>query len=146
MIATAPQTKRTSPPLSGGRCFSVRVAVPPASARVEADVADCAAGAASPNWDGYGADPLPAEVGRRARMLARALPPSLPAPEVAPAPSGSIDLEWRADCDNCLSLCVYESGPVQYDGKVGGIPVVGSFPLSARVPPAVESLLRQVAG
>ena len=148
MIAAAPPIpqNRTRPPMPGTRRFGSRPGVPVAPSRLESEIEDCAKSAATPNWDGYGAAPLPAEIVRRARRLARALPASLPLPDVAPAPSGSIDLEWRTGRDNCLSLCVGESGEVQYDGRAAGRPVAGSFPLSAVVPAEVAALIREVAG
>ena len=109
------------------------------------EIKACAAEAREPNWDGHGAAPLPPAVVRRARRLARLLPASLPLPEVTPAPSGSIDLEWRARRGNRFSLCVSESGPVLYDGQVHGQPVSGTFPLAAPLPARVASLLRAVA-
>lgn len=151
-VAPSPEKRRRTPS-PGARPAPVRLggtfappspSLPPPSPLAD-EIAACAAEAREPNWDGYGAAPLAPAVERRARRLARLLPASLPLPEVTPAPSGSIDLEWRAGRAECLSLCVCESGPVQYDGRVGGEEVSGSFPLAAPLPARVASLLRSVA-
>ena len=146
-VAIQPKTQRRARPRRGWTRPAPVVRIPPpTSAALVAEIAACAGSASAPNWDGYGAEPLPPAVEVRAQRLARALPASLPVPEVAPAPSGSIDLEWRKGRGDCLALCVHESGPVLYDGRLGGSPVSGSFPLSARLPARVSELLRAVAG
>lgn len=150
---TAPTpAQRRRIPSPGLRRVAVRRVAQPVPARpshpsaLVAEIAACAAETREANWDGYGAEPIATAVSSRARRLADMLPPALPLPEVAPAPSGSIDLEWRARCGDCISLCVYESGPVQYDGRIGGAEVAGSFPLAEPIPERVSTLLRIVAG
>src|SRR5262249_34608357 len=48
----------------------------------------------TPNWDGYGADPITLETIRAARKFLKMLPKGLGNPEIAPGSDGIIALEW----------------------------------------------------
>lgn len=50
-----------------------------------------------PNWDGYGAEPIPDAAFKEATKLVKLLPLSLPRPVPLGEPDGSIGLEWYVD-------------------------------------------------
>ena len=50
-----------------------------------------------PNWDGHDAQPITKETLAYARRIARLLPDTLGAPDIAPSADGSIGLEWVPD-------------------------------------------------
>lgn len=49
---------------------------------------------ASPNWDGYDADPITSDTLSASRRLLRMLPSTFGPPDIAPGADGTIGLEW----------------------------------------------------
>jgi hypothetical protein len=65
---------------------------------------------ASPNWDGFGADPIARSTLEAARRFLRLLPSSLGAPDIAPGTDGTIGLEWSF-ADRRLRKLFIDIGP-----------------------------------
>ena len=59
-----------------------------------------------PNWDGHGALPLTQLAVFRTEAFIRALPESVPLPEFAPQPDGSISLDWIQSRHRLFSVSV----------------------------------------
>ncbi len=69
-----------------------------------AELAEIAGECAKPNWDGFGALPVPNEAAVKAEQFLYALPTSIPAPEIAPEPDGSVALIWYGDRRQVFSV------------------------------------------
>ncbi len=71
-----------------------------------ADLERVAQECSAPDWDGEGALPVDrAAVGRAERFI-RALPASVPVPEIAAEPDGSVSLDWRGSQYRMFSISV----------------------------------------
>lgn len=71
---------------------------------------DCA----EPDWDASGACPLSIGAIRCAEDFLRALPDGLPMPEVAPAPDGSVSLDWLQSRHRMFTLSVGDGSRLAY--------------------------------
>lgn len=73
-----------------------------------------------PDWDGYGARPMDALAFARAVNVVRLLPTSLPLPECAPEPDGSVSLDWIVSPQKVFSVSIGRSQRVSYAWIDGG--------------------------
>lgn len=69
---------------------------------------------AESDWDGEGAQAVDPAAVRRASEFIRALPAGVPLPEIAPAPDGSIILDWALSKRRVFSLSVGETDRLAY--------------------------------
>lgn len=90
-----------------------------------------------PNWDGYGAVPIPLEAIHQAEGFAVALPSQAPRPEILPEPDGDVEFEWYAGKEHMVSVSVSANGTLSYfarfgpDGKARGTEIFdGKIPWS----------------
>jgi hypothetical protein len=67
-------------------------------------------GYASPNWDGYGAEPITQDTVDAGRALLSLLPREWRAPAIAPAADGSIGFEWDRE-DGPIRTVFVDIGP-----------------------------------
>ncbi len=84
--------------------------------QVQALVTECA----RPGWDANEAEPISKGAASRAADFIRALPESVPLPELAPEPDGSISFDWIRSRSRLLSLSVGESDRLPYAWFHGG--------------------------
>ena len=69
---------------------------------------------AESDWNGEGAHAIEPAVVRRASEFIRALPQGVPLPEIAPAPDGSIILDWALSKRRVFSLSIGETDRLAY--------------------------------
>lgn len=73
----------------------------------------------TPNWDGYGAEPIFAIAYDDAVAFINALPTSIPLPEILPEPDGSIGLEWDNGANKTFTVLLNGKGLITYAGILG---------------------------
>lgn len=101
---------------------------------------------ADADWDAAGALPVDPLAVETAADLIRALPDSLPVPEVAPEPDGGISLDWIQSRHRLFSLSVGSDDRLAYawlDGtdKGHGVSRFDGTEIPARVLALIESIL-----
>lgn len=69
---------------------------------------------AAADWDGNGALPIESAAGRLAADFVRALPDSVPLPEFAVEPDGSLSLDWMQSRHRVFSLSVSTNNQLAY--------------------------------
>lgn len=67
-----------------------------------------------PNWDGYDAIGIDALAIKNTESFLRALPDSIPMPEFAPEPDGTISLDWILSKHRMFSLSIGQSRRFAY--------------------------------
>jgi len=77
---------------------------------LRAIAADCA----EEDWDGYGAAPVSAAAVLRAEALIRALPESIPSPEISAEPDGEISFDWLPSRTRTFSISVNAGNRLAY--------------------------------
>ena len=73
----------------------------------------------SDNWDGYGAKAVTPSAFEEALALLNSRPETIPLPEFAIEPDGSIGMEWENGPDRLFVLSVSGKGVVVYAGLLG---------------------------
>jgi hypothetical protein len=99
------------------------------------------------DWDGEGADAVSMLAADRAIAFIQALPGSLPVPEVAPEPDGSISLDWIYSRSRILSISIGVSDRLALawmDGTDQGH-AVARFD-GERIPPLILERIRETMG
>jgi hypothetical protein len=112
--------------------------------RVFSELDQVAAECGTPNWDGYGAEPVSAYAYRHAFTLLRALPPGTPEPAVGADPDGDITLEWHHSARRTLSISVNGDGDLIYAALLGASRAYGVEPFWGVVPQIVLNLVERV--
>ncbi len=74
---------------------------------------------ANENWDGYGARPIDLNSFNEAKRFIRALPTTVPDPEVAVDPDGEISLEWYFEPRKVFSVSIGKRNEITYAGLYG---------------------------
>ena len=74
----------------------------------------------SPNWDGYGAQPVSESAKVQAQRFIDLLPYHLPAPDPVADPDGDLALSWDFGPGHVFSLSVGADGTLTYAGLLGG--------------------------
>jgi hypothetical protein len=100
-----------------------------------------------PDWDGEGAEPISELATDRAIAFIRALPRSVPVPEIAPEPDGSISLDWIDSRSRVLSISIGVSDRLAFawlDGTNRGH-AVERFD-GERIPPLILERIRETMG
>lgn len=97
----------------------------------------------SPGWDGSDAKPIETMAVFRTEVLIRAIPSSLPMPELAPEPDGQIALDWIQSKNRIFSLSIGKSGRLSYswlDGADQGY-AVARFDYCSLPPRILEGIV-----
>lgn len=102
------------------------------------------AAAAKPNWDGYGAVPADRRAATQSIKFLRALPTTLPPPEVSVDPDGEIDVLWHLGATRTLSVSVGPTGRLTYSALVGAAQTYGTEWLSNEIPQPILYCLSRV--
>jgi hypothetical protein len=71
------------------------------------------------DWDGEGATAIPSAAAIEIDRFLRGLPSTIPAPEIDPAPNGSITMEWYFGQNRSLVLAFRGNGSIIYSGLFG---------------------------
>ena len=96
------------------------------------------------NWDGYGAQPVKADVLREARRFARALPPDFPLPNVGADPDGEISFDWDFGPRRVFSVSISGAGRLSYAGLFDQDRIHGTESFRAAVPPFIIMSVRRL--
>jgi len=105
------------------------------SASVELE--EVASEAASPNWDGYGAQAVDPRTVQEAKRLLDALPTTTPVPEVSADPDGEVAISWNLDSSWVFSVSVGPSGRLSYAGLFGTSKAYGTEWFLDEIPEAI---------
>lgn len=104
-------------------------------------------GCARPDWDGAGALPVSERAAAQAEEFIALLPSSLPVPEVAADPDGSISLDWMPSRARLFSLSIGEGDRLPYawiDGSDKGHGVARFD--GERIPPRIIAGIESICG
>lgn len=85
-----------------------------AKSQLISDLRLIAAECAQEDWDDYGSQPVGEAVVLRAEALIRALPESIPAPEISAEPDGQISFDWLPSRTRTFTLSVNVSNRLAY--------------------------------
>lgn len=89
------------------------------------------------DWDGYGARPADPAGYHRAAAFLRALPVTVPDPDITVDPDGEIALTWHRAPRLVFSVSIGR-GAVSYAGLFGGSTTHGTEPFTDELPRAIE--------
>lgn len=98
----------------------------------------------SPNWNGYGAEPVSQESFEKAKYFISMLPAWTPVPAVSASPSGQIMLEWYRAPKQILSVSVSPIGQLHFSALVGNEESYGVRELLDKAPEDISKLIREV--
>jgi hypothetical protein len=85
-----------------------------AKAQLISELRELAAECAAEDWDGYGALPIKRSVLLRAEAFIRALPDSIPAPEISAEADGQISFDWLPSRTRTFTLSVNAGNRLAY--------------------------------
>ncbi|HEX4140574.1 MAG TPA: hypothetical protein VHY09_09520 [Candidatus Methylacidiphilales bacterium] len=98
-----------------------------------------------PNWDGYGAEPVPHEAYLAAFAFLEALPLGSPAPSVGAEPDGHVTLEWYHSPRQVLSVSISPDCELNYAALLPGPrKASGKEQFVGDVPQAILALISDV--
>lgn len=98
----------------------------------------------TPNWDGYGAEPVSTDTYRLAYCFLEALPLGTPAPSVGAEPDGHLTLEWYRSPYRTLSVSVSPEGDLHYSALIGPNKAYGTEAFFGDSPKTILDLIRRV--
>ena len=99
----------------------------------------------SPNWDGYGAEPVLYDTYLAAFAFLESLPLGSPAPSVGAEPDGHITLEWYHSPRQVLSVSVSADSELNYAALLPGPRrASGKEQFVGDVPATILALIRDV--
>ena len=78
------------------------------------EMREIAAECANENWDDYGAKAISETVFLRAEAFIRALPDSIPEPEISAEPDGQVSFDWLPSRTRTFTLSVNSSNRLAY--------------------------------
>ena len=97
------------------------------------------------DWDGYGGLAVTAGAYQEAKVLLNALPRTLPIPEIAAEPDGSIALEWDRGANQIFALSVNGKGVIVYAGLLGrGIKAHGTEVFNDSLPQTIILHIKRI--
>lgn len=86
------------------------------------------------NWNGEGADPIPAVAFEEADKFLCKLPHDLPLPEVIAEPDGYLGLEWYANKRLLYVVSFNGQGALSCSGLIGQLKVYGTYYMDEGIP------------
>lgn len=98
----------------------------------------------TPNWDGYGADPVLDETYRWAYRFLEALPLGTRPPSVGVEPDGHLTFEWYRTPSRVLSVSISPDGMIYYAALLGSSKRSGTEPFSGDVPTEILQIIHQL--
>jgi hypothetical protein len=93
--------------------------------------------ASLPDWDGYGAVPVPRTVMDAACCFLAAVPETWPSPEVYAEPDGELSFEWARGPHWVFSVSVGRTNRLSYAGLFGSNRVHGVESFAGTLPEAI---------
>jgi hypothetical protein len=99
----------------------------------------------SPNWDGYGAEPVSTDTYRATYRFLEALPVGTPAPSVGAEPDGHLTLEWHHGPQRTLSVSVGAEGELHFAARNGSARDYGTRVFSGEIPHRILELIQVVS-
>jgi hypothetical protein len=96
-------------------------------------------------WDGYNGEGVKTGAYISAEALLRALPGSVPAPEISVDPDGEIAFDWTADRQHVFSISIGDNGILSYAGLFGGSKVTGREVFTGVFPVGIVAHIARVA-
>ena len=121
----------------------------PASEQARADVIDALLELEpryqAANWDGQGADPIPAAALKEARTFLRKLPSTLPLPEVIAEPDGYLGLEWYANKRLLYVVSFNGNGALSCSGLFGQLKIYGTWYMDEGIPGEILRAIAKIA-
>lgn len=100
--------------------------------------------ASIPNWDGYDALPVNQLAHYKAEQFLKALPLSIPNPEIGVDPDGEVSFEWYNGPNNIFSVSVSEVGKLTYAGIFGLSKGHGLEYFEDKIPRAIMNNLQRL--
>jgi len=100
--------------------------------------------AASPNWNGYGAEGVSFEAYCKADSLLRLLPSGLPIPDLSAHPDGEIAFEWRVPPRKILTISVGSRNAMTYACIFGSEEHHGVVDFTDDIPSKILELLGEL--
>jgi hypothetical protein len=100
--------------------------------------------AGQPNWDGYGASAVNRRSLFQAVLFIKALPTTIPAPEISADPDGEVDLSWHFDTSRTLSISIGPTGRLAYSALIGDVHSYGTEWISNEIPQTILFSLSRV--
>jgi hypothetical protein len=97
-----------------------------------------------PGWDGYKARPVSGATFDRAVAFLRALPHSVPTPDVIPEPTGTIAFEWQQAPDLVFSVSITEGYALAFAGLFGRNKIYGTEAFVDEFPKPLFAHLRRI--
>jgi hypothetical protein len=98
----------------------------------------------TPNWDGYGAEPVLDETYRWAYRFLEALPLGTRPPSVGVEPDGHLTFEWYRTPSRLLSVSVSPDGMIYYAALLGSSKRSGTEPFSGDVPAEILQIIHKL--
>jgi hypothetical protein len=99
----------------------------------------------TPNWDGYGAAPIRAQVLWQTFLFLESLPLGTPPPSVGAEPDGHLTLEWHHSPHRTLSVSISPDGDLHYASLLGLSKAYGTEPFFGAVPQVILDLIQRLS-
>lgn len=112
--------------------------------RAREDLDELVSECSTPNWDGYGAEPIDEESCALAYRFLEGLGFGGPFPAVGADPDGEISFEWYRGPRRTLSMSVSPAGELHYAAIVGASRLYGTEPFLGDFPPRLWEIVHQV--
>lgn len=100
-------------------------------------LAEAAVDAMERNWDGYGAWPVDLSAVNQAKLLLRALPTTIPDPDIGVEPGGHIGLDWYGGPGRAFTITIHGNGELKYATLFGRDRDYGSAQFVEEIPEQV---------
>jgi hypothetical protein len=100
-------------------------------------LAEAAVDAMERDWDGYGAWPVDLGAVTRAKLLLRALPTTIPEPDIGVEPGGHIGLDWYGGPGRAFTITIHGNGELKYATLFGRDRDYGSAQFVEEIPEQV---------
>jgi hypothetical protein len=101
-------------------------------------------GCREPNWDGYGAQPVPEETYHLTHQFLAALPLSTPVPSIGAEPDGHITVEWYRSPKRTLSVSISPEGNLYFAALLDSAKTCGTEPFVGDVSKVISDLIARV--
>jgi hypothetical protein len=96
------------------------------------------------NWNGEGADPIPAVAFEEADKFLCKLPHDLPLPEVIAEPDGYLGLEWYANKRLLYVVSFNGQGAYSCSGLIGQTKVSGTYYIDDGIPSEILRIISRI--
>lgn len=101
----------------------------------------------TPNWDGYGAEPLDSRALQLAQEIVRSLPEDLPMPSFSIEPDGCVSMDWTPSRTRTFTMSTGKTDRLPYawlDGTDRGH-AVAKF-VNGQLPPRIVQEIKRICG